>query len=502
MAENMAEKLDAIIIAGSEYEIGEGVQPLNIILENLPVIPGTGYLLYETGLMNSSSASATGRYLINKGYKKVMLYAGMDGPKDAAVVELAIGFYKGTEITSENYIKSDSIQFKGEESDKTGRWYSADVPQDCVMITFSNRLATCSTPECKVYTSIDKVFEEIYREIDDRRKEDEHSVPSFVLSDARKTYKRIVEWADTEDVYLLAQVTDVHSGGSEKYKVVEYLSVINKLYSFDVLCNMGDIGLDTAATQGDDEKVFDMLWNTRKGMNCTNPWIFCKGNHERLVSLQTLGNIFNRSFKRQFSQIQFGDTYGNYGYIDCEEKKVRTYFLNTSDTPSESHYAMSKEQLQWLIDNLLTLSDTWKIVVTSHLCVDDIGRWKSYLTDAAGAGFDSLRAILHDFVTRTSGTNSSLGLSWNFTEAKGTLVCSIAGDSHFNAFINRSGVNYVVRQGYSAISDSEMPSWGTKATINWTTQCSFDVLAVKNNGTAKVFRIGAGDVDYDLEFTY
>lgn len=497
----MAERLDAVVINGSEYSFSGGTHPLSIPWSDLSIIPGSGYPLYATGMMSSSSATETSRYLINDNYRKVSLYAGMDGTKDALVDELAIAFYKGTELSTENYLKEASVRFIGEGSELTGRWYSAEVPANCVMIVFSNRAPTCQNPECKIYGETEAVFDDIYQNIDNIKKSSSQ-VPSFVLSDARKTYKRIVEWADTEDVYLLAQVTDVHSGGSEKYKVVEYLSVINQLYSFDVLCNMGDIGLDTSATTGDEEKVFDMLWNTRKGMNCTNPWIFCKGNHERLVNLQTLGNIFNRSFKRQFPQIQFGDTYGNYGYIDCAEKKVRTYFLNTSDTLSDTQYAMSKEQLQWLIESLLTLSDTWRVIVTSHLCVDDIGRWKSYPTDAAGDAFDSFRAILHAFVTRTSGTNTSLGLTWDFTKAKGTLVCSLAGDSHFNAYINRDGVNYIVRQGYSAVGDSELPSWGTRAPIYWTTQCSFDVLAVKNNGTAKVFRIGSGDSDYDLSFSY
>lgn len=329
---------------------------------------------------------------------------------------------------------------------------------------------------------------------------DYSEVPSFVYYEARETYKRIIDWSGTDDVYLLGFVTDVHSGGNDKYKVVNYLNNINKIYSFNCLCNGGDIGLDTADTTGDENKVFKMMWDTRKGMNCTNPWIFCRGNHERLVNLQTIGNVFNRSLKRQFPNIVFGDNYGNYGYLDSNDLKVRTYFLNTTDSTGTTSYAITTTQLNWFVNSLNSLAEGWNVIITSHLCIDDIGRWKSYPSDASSNEFEALRRILKSFAARTSGSYANV--SWNFTNAKANIVCSLAGDSHFNANIKRDGVNYIVRQGYGSISDAEMPSWGSKVYVDYNNTCCFDVLAVKSNGTAKIFRIGAGGSAYDLEITY
>ena len=68
--------------------------------------------------------------------------------------------------------------------------------------------------------------------------------------------------------------------------------------------------------------------------------------------------------------------------------------------------------------------------------------------------------------------------------------------------MKEGGVNYIVRQGYGYVSDAQMPSGATRDSFNYNTQCLFDVLAVKGNGNAKVFRIGAGGSARDLAITF
>lgn len=63
-------------------------------------------------------------------------------------------------------------------------------------------------------------------------------------------------------------------------------------------------------------------------------------------------------------------------------------------------------------------------------------------------------------------------------------------------------VNYIVRQGYGGISESEMPKGASRDDFNWEVICNFDILAIKQNCSARIFRIGVGGVNRDLEFTY
>lgn len=334
------------------------------------------------------------------------------------------------------------------------------------------------------------------------------NIPSFVFENGQKTYTRLMNWCGNEsNVFLLAQVTDVHSEGSNKYKVVGWLNELNKLFNFNVMGNFGDIGLDTSSITGDKEATYSLVVNTKKQMSSNSPWIFMKGNHEiieanGIISENIYGEIFNKATRRNYPQLVLSSN-GSYGYIDDVNTKTRTIILNTSDVSTGVGYKISVEQLQWLIEAINNTSNGYKIVVVSHLCIDDIGRWASYPADASGSGFDTLRSILNSIANHTDGSNSSTGLSWDFTNKTSVkLVCSLAGDSHFNNYIKRDGVNYIVRQGYGGISESEMPEGSSRDNFSWDSICNFDVLAIKQDGNAKIFRIGIGEENRDLEFTF
>lgn len=324
-----------------------------------------------------------------------------------------------------------------------------------------------------------------------------NTVPTEIMNDAVQTYSRLIEWIAGDDVFLLAHITDLHSGKSDVYKHVGYLNELNNIFAFNVLCNTGDIGLDVGET---DEEAMKLLCNTKIRMNCTSPWLFCKGNHERLVPLEKCGAIFNRASKVRFPKIVFGDSYGNYGYYDDEVNKVRTIFLNTSDVTTQAHYGMSKDQLSWLVTALNSVQDNWSVVILSHFCIDRIGAWNTGGGELSNSWVTCINSILADFVARVSGDNSVQGINWDFSSSTGHLVCVLSGDSHFNNYICRNGVNYIVRQGYGSVAQSDLPEGASHDTRN--TQPLFDVLAIKNNGTAKIFRIGTGDTIRDLSFTY
>lgn len=321
-------------------------------------------------------------------------------------------------------------------------------------------------------------------------------IPSFVTTEAKITFNRVCQYANVGS-YMLGFITDVHSGNNTRYNQVYYLNEVNKIFGFDVLINNGDIGLDVGETT---EGARELMYNIKKGMNCTSPWILNKGNHERLVSQNELGQIFNRPSKSQFHNIIFGDNTGLYGYLDNQDKKVRMIYLNTSDTDDNSHIAVSEAQINWLVNTLASTPNGYNNIIVSHVCLYPTGS-ETY-SDAPCIVV--LKNIILDYANKRSGSGQEYGynISWDFTSANGKVVCCLAGHSHFNKAMKYDGVNFIVRSGYPGFTPEDLPDGATNDNFNANTQCNFDVLVVLDNSNAKIFRIGVGGADRDLAITY
>lgn len=321
-------------------------------------------------------------------------------------------------------------------------------------------------------------------------------IPAFVTTEAKITFNRICQYANVGS-YMLGFITDVHSGNNTRYNQVYYLNEVNKIFGFDVLINNGDIGLDVGETT---EGARELMYNTKKGMNCSSPWILNKGNHERLVSQNELGQIFNRPSKSQFHSITFGNNTGLYGYLDNQDKNVRMIYLNTSDSDDTSHIAVSEAQINWLVNTLASTPNGYNNIIVSHVCLYPTG----YGTYSNEPCIVILKNIILDYVNKRSGSGQEYGynISWDFTSANGKVVCCLAGHSHFNKAMKYDGVNFIVRSGYPGFTPEDLPDGATNDNFSANTQCNFDVLVVLDNSNAKIFRIGAGGVDRDLAITY
>ena len=336
-----------------------------------------------------------------------------------------------------------------------------------------------------------------------KKVDDTVALPNFVNEAANNTWKRLIEWVGSDDVALIAQITDVHSGGNDRYLHVGYLNKLNDLFSFDLLANMGDIGIDYSSSETQSE-MMQLVNNIKSRMSTTSPWVFCKGNHEGKLndSNVILGNIFNRDIRnRKPLYVEFGDSSKNYGYYDVEAHKLRVYFLNTTDTNNVTNgYALSTEQVQWVADTLAEVQEGWNVVVLTHLCIEACGRTTNETGTMRYGIFDNLCLVMEGFNAKNSGLKM---VNWDFTASKaGKIVCNLCGDSHFNNNAVVNGLNYIVRQGYGQGGSEYLPSGATKDVFDSNVNCLFDVLAIKRDGNAKIFRIGVGESSRDLSFTY
>ena len=135
----------------------------------------------------------------------------------------------------------------------------------------------------------------------------------------------------------------------------------------------------------------------------------------------------------------------------------------------------------------------WCALILQHICIIRKGRWQKGQFIPLPENFVKLHEIFASFV-----------------KSGGRIAGVFSGDSHFTLFENVDGVNYYSSQGYGGIGPSEAPEHALKVhefspalgrgdSFNSSRTCLIDVVAVKpEKREFAVFRIGAGDREFDL----
>ena len=327
-------------------------------------------------------------------------------------------------------------------------------------------------------------------------------IPSFVTNAAYLTWKRLIEWVGSDKTFIIGSITDVHDESNDgRYKHVGYLNSLNKLFGFDLFVNMGDISPDH---QNSFEEQLQILNRTKKYMDSPTPWVLVKGNHENSFDNANnyVGAIYNRELASKIADnIVFGNSGYTYGYINYPSHKLRVYFLNTTDSNTKNTgYIMTKDQVTWFAGSLQSLNDGWNAIVLTHMCMDDIGRWPEEKGTYRYGIWLALANIMSAYNTKNSGAYEEI--SWDFSQnTGGKIVADYCGDSHYNGFNIYNNVNYIIRQGITP-PHTNTPEGCTYDEFNLNEGCLYDILAVKQDGNAKIFRIGAGGANRDLAFTY
>ena len=339
------------------------------------------------------------------------------------------------------------------------------------------------------------------------------TVPDFVIPQARETFMRYINWKSGEEVLVFPILTDVHCGWgsdrSETYRHFGYMTTTDRLFGYDFMANLGDIGLNAGEAHNSSEAADKMVMQTREQMGLfPGVWIYTPGNHDwdggagRHFNSQFLSDAFQKPSER-YSQGNLHIVEGKtYGYYDIPGKHVRIIFLNSegTETLGENYYTFDNEQLEWLTGILKNTSEGTDIVMLSHYMPHPIGRWMS-VKDAKRPTCEVLCHLLADFANRRKG--GELGLEWNFKRSKGRLVGLFCGDTHCNQHIKDDGVNYYITQGLGFVDPKQMLPGQTHIDFDLNASLCFDVIAIKlKSKQVRSFRVGAGGKDYDMEFTY
>ena len=313
---------------------------------------------------------------------------------------------------------------------------------------------------------------------------------------------RFREWKGSDETVVFPYVTDLHSHltdfetrDSQKRETISHILVMNeaaKRFEADFTANLGDCGIDVPL-KGEQEsnELTEKLIEYHDA--CSNkPVLFAIGNHDIRYNLtpEFWGKTF-RKINRNFSIV--APTDGSYGYYDIPAKKTRAFFLFCNET-SERH---SDSQVKWLEENLKNMPQDWCAVIMHHICMIQKGHWRARTMNPPHPQFVKINNMLSDFVRNG-----------------GRIAGVFSGDSHFNLNEKVNGVFYFSSQGYGGTGPSEAPDHALRAldfcdalgrddSFDSAMYCLIDLVAIKyKKRETAIFRIGAGDKEFDVKTNY
>lgn len=362
---------------------------------------------------------------------------------------------------------------------------------------------------------------------------------SFATDEASITFERFQKWKGNDECLVFPLISDIHTyvGDNAKYKGIDYCIATDGVFGYNFIGHLGDFGpANSSSLTYEQEK--EILQRVSRCFNKYNGRIFfAHGNHDNDYSASLgfrMSDIANYMAQPTFNRFndEFDINYEHHCFFrDYVKLKTRIMVVNTTDkdVATGGEYGMSDEQLTWIYNTLLSVPTGYCVVILEHFCPIKIGEWNSYISDtdyAYGADQELIGYVkmLEAFASHTSATYGSRYFDFTNVPSNTCLVGVFCGDSHFDANlhknetltvkkkvggdnvnfdINGNGVNWLITQSYGIVSPTEIPSWATYTSFDYSSQLLIDVVAIKpKRRIFKVFRIGAGGNDRDREFIF
>ena len=354
-------------------------------------------------------------------------------------------------------------------------------------------------------------------------------IPTNIKEEIGTTFKRFSSWNAGKDKIVFPVFTDIHAGTTfNKIKQLKNLIDNFNQFGFDFYANLGDVGIDVAYTNGGLDASYKLLNYISDASNMANaPVLFANGNHETIVKelpTRVRKEYLNKPQERKWKGLKYADG-GNNGTYFNEEKGLKVIILDNyakADTDNNSSYltyeGIDKEQLSWFIDELVKAKDVENIIVLEHCFPYYKGNWRSekeergntiYEDPAANDEYCPSRASIRNaiiaFNKRRTGTDSVYNdVSYNFSNATGTICGLFSGHSHFDVHYQEDGLLLVCHQSMGDLDlEKNMPSWGIHSEFDKLTNTLIDVVSICPSARQiKIFRVGTGGEERDREFSY
>lgn len=339
--------------------------------------------------------------------------------------------------------------------------------------------------------------------------ENNQDKPSFVKPQLKETAKRMKNWIGKDMAIVFPILTDVHTCNRETYRHIGYMAEAAGKFEYDLMVNLGDIGLNTEPAHSSKAYADMLIQHTLDEMaKYKGVWLYAPGNHdfdgstEHHITSAELSEMFQKPalpYAKGNLHIVEGTTWCWY---DIPEKNMRFILLNSENgerLDTGIDYTYGKEQLNWLIQLLGQTPDSYSVLVMCHFMPHEVGRSSGRCKQDETV--DDLKHLLSAYARKSKGGAS--GLQWDFTKANGRLVGLFTGDSHINSLVQEEGVNYFITQGYGRMENEKVRPECRRAWYNSRHSLCCDVIVIKPlKNEVHTFRVGAGGASMDYSFGY
>jgi len=325
-------------------------------------------------------------------------------------------------------------------------------------------------------------------------KSSESEVPDFVTTQGRETAEHFEAWKGNDQVVVFPIITDVHAHDRDSYKVIGYTAALDKLFNYDFMVNLGDIGLNIGHSHESKAASDSIIALTVAEMaKYKGVFLYTAGNHDwdagegAYNSEQFLSDTFQRPCQKVAGEALHLTPGKCYGYYDVAGKDVRVIFLNSQCTGTQGghYYLYGDEQMEWLTNLLESTSPETDIVLLSHYMPHPQGRWNNIPDPETLESNEKMMNLLAEY------------------QQKRQIVGLFCGDSHVNLLEERDGVHYYISQSYGWCTPSCMMEGQRHIDFDYNESLCCDLVAIKPaSNEVKTFRIGAGGAEYDYIFNY
>lgn len=304
---------------------------------------------------------------------------------------------------------------------------------------------------------------------------DSASVPTYVLTEAEATAKKVLNH-QSADSFTLAWLSDMHVGHvyqalgwkPDETSVIEAgqgLYELNKECPLDVITFGGDLAAGVHNTTREDGlEQIDKCERYMRPSSFFIPTLRLRGNHDDAPYQATEGRLTPTDLYQRFGRKNIASGANivkgkNYGYRDFETQKMRVIYLDTHDKegwvstkfvlneddscPYLNACNVSAEQLDWLANTALNFSDKeapseWGIVICSHTQLNIHATPWTYTDETTGTSYEAnttnVITILTAYLSKGSGSITLNGKTMNYDFStltdKAYLYCCINGHNH------------------------------------------------------------------------
>lgn len=330
-----------------------------------------------------------------------------------------------------------------------------------------------------------------------------------------------IQHSGGRDITTFAFLTDTHASVSHNGSFAKILAEVMDKCEIPVYIHGGDFisGAGIISKEGILEEISH---NKEIFKDIEHKGLLTLGNHDMAFGVSDYydsnlsdAEIYSHIFRinEGKSGIVFGDK-GTYFYKDVPSQNMRYIVLDsygfetTLDTNQVvvsnnkmRNRKMGNTQLNWLANTALNVPDGYHIVICSHNAPYTKTQMDNYgwTEDTVMLDCEVAQGIVNAYRNKTtynySGTIGSdtmaeaYDVSVNFENAKGTVVCWLAGHTHKDGIIDCDGLQVVVSANCSMdVADRDAPA----KTSGTDTEYVIDFLCVnKANRNCKIVRLGA-----------